>query len=59
MGDDVFDFDGGFVAVVVEMEVNYLELEVGDVVSIAWCCVNGVTVPFVAFESKVSGREYD
>ena len=40
MGDDVFDFDGGFVAVVVEMEVNYLELEVGDVVSIAWCCVN-------------------
>ena len=40
MGDDVFDFDGVFVAVVVEMEVNYLELEVGDVVSITWCCVN-------------------
>ena len=25
---------------VVEMELNDLELEVGDVVRIAWCCVN-------------------
>ena len=30
---------GGFV-VVVEMEVNDLELEVGDVVRIVWCCAN-------------------
>ena len=40
MGSDISDFGGGFVAVVVEMEVSDLELEVGDVVSIIWCCVN-------------------
>ena len=40
MGNDTFDFDGGFVVVVVEMEVNDLELEVGDVVRVVWCFVN-------------------
>ena len=39
MRGDIFDFGGGFV-VVVEMEVNDLELEVGDVVRIVWGCVN-------------------
>ena len=39
MRGDIFDFGGGFV-VVVEMEVNDLELEVGDVVRIVWSCVN-------------------
>ena len=34
MGGDIFDFGGVFVAVVVEMEVNDLELEVGNVVRI-------------------------
>ena len=32
---------GGFVVVVVEMELSDLELEVGDVVRIVWYCVNG------------------
>ena len=43
VGDDIFDFGGVFVAVVVEMEVDDLELEVevGDVVSLVWSCVNG------------------
>ena len=36
---DIFDSGGGFVAVVVEMEVNDLELEVGDIVRIVWSCV--------------------
>ena len=40
MGSDIFDFGGGFVVVMVEMEVNDLELEVGDVVRIVWSCVN-------------------
>ena len=42
-GDDIFDFGGVFVAVMVEMEVDDLELEVevGDVVSLVWSCVNG------------------
>ena len=31
---DVFDFGGGFVVVVVEMEVDDLELEVGAVVRV-------------------------
>ena len=39
MRGDIFDFGGGFV-VVVEMEVNDLELEVGDVLRIVWSCVN-------------------
>ena len=43
VGDDICDFGGGFVAMVVEMEVNDLELEVelGDVVSRVCGCVNG------------------
>ena len=40
VGGDIFDFGGGFVVVVMEMEVNDLELEVGDVVRIVWSCVN-------------------
>ena len=40
MGSDIFDFGGGFVVVMVEMEVNDLELEVGGVVRIVWSCVN-------------------
>ena len=40
MGGDIFDFFRGFVAMVVEMEVNDLELEVGDVVRIVWSCAN-------------------
>ena len=41
MGGDICDFGGGFVVVVVEMELSDLELEVGDVVRIVWYCVNG------------------
>ena len=40
VGGDIFDFGGGFVAVVMEMEVNDLELKVGGVVRIVWSCVN-------------------
>ena len=40
------------------MEVSGLELEVEDVVKMVWYCVNGkMFFFFVAFESKVSGRE--
>ena len=41
VGDDIFDFGGGFVAMVVEMEMDDLELEVevGDVVSLVCSCV--------------------
>ena len=38
---DVFDFGGGFVAVVVEMEVDDLELEVGAIVRVVWSFANG------------------
>ena len=38
VGCDTFDFGGSFVVVVVE--VNDLELEVGDAVRIVWCPVN-------------------
>ena len=38
MGCDIFDFGGSFVVVVVE--VNDLELEVGDAVRIVWYPVN-------------------
>ena len=38
---DVFDFGGGFVVVVVEMEVDDLELEVGAVVRVVWSFANG------------------
>ena len=43
VGDDICDFGGVFIAMVVEMEVNDLELEVelGDVVSLVCGCVNG------------------
>ena len=43
VGDDIFDFGGGFVAMVVEMEVDdlELELEVGVVARLVWSCVNG------------------
>ena len=42
VGSDIFDFGGGLaVVVVVEMEVDDLELEVGAVVRIVWSCVNG------------------
>ena len=41
VGGDLFDFGGDFVAVVGEMEVDDLELEVGAVVRVVWSCVNG------------------
>ena len=41
MGGDICDFSGGFVVVVVEMELSDLELEVGDVVRMVWYCANG------------------
>ena len=54
--NDIFDLGGGFVAVVVEMEVVNLRLEVGVVFKLVleseW-----EAVLFVAFESNVSGRE--
>ena len=40
VGGNIFDFVGA-VVVVVEMEVDDLELEVGAVVRIVWSCVNG------------------
>ena len=48
VGGDIFDLGGGFIKVVVEMEMDDLELEVGVVVR---------RVLFVAFESNVSERE--
>lgn len=41
VGGDIFDLGRGFVAVVVEMKVNDLELEVGVVFRLAWGCLNG------------------
>ena len=41
VGGDIFDLGGGFVAVVMEMEVDDLELEVGVVVRLVWGCLNG------------------
>ena len=41
VGGDTFDLGGGFVAVVVEMEVDGLELEVGTVVRLVRGCLNG------------------
>ena len=43
VGDDIFDSGRGFVAMVVEMEVDdlELELEVGVVARLVWSCVNG------------------
>ena len=38
---DIFDVDGGFVVVVVEMDVDALELEVGVVARLVWDCLNG------------------
>ena len=48
VGGDIFDLGGGFIKVVVEMEMDDLELEVGVVVR---------RVLFVAFGSNVSERE--
>ena len=39
MGGDIFDFGRAFVAVVEEVKVNDLELQV-DVVKMVWSCVN-------------------
>ena len=41
VGSDIFDFSGGFVAVVVEMVVGDLNLEIGAVVRTVRSCVNG------------------
>ena len=41
MEGDVLDFGGDFVAEVVEMEVDDLELDVGAVVRLVWNCANG------------------
>ena len=41
VGGDIFDLGGDFVAVVVEMEVEELELEIGAVVRLVWGCLNG------------------
>ena len=38
---DIFDVGGGFVVVVVEMDVDALGLEVGVVVRLVWGCLNG------------------
>ena len=40
MGGDIFDFGGVFVAVVVEMEVEDLELWLGALVRVVWSCEN-------------------
>ena len=39
--DYIFDLGGLFVAMVVEIEVDNLELEVGVVVRLVWGCLNG------------------
>ena len=41
VGGNVFDLGEGFVAVVVEMEVDNLDSEVGAVVRLVWNCLNG------------------
>ena len=41
VGGDILDLGRGFVAVVVEMEVNDWESEVGAVVRLVWNCLNG------------------
>ena len=38
---DILDLGQGFEAVVVEMEVDDLELEVGAVARLVWGCLNG------------------
>ena len=40
-GGDTFDLGGGFLVVMVEIEVDDLELEVGVVIKLAWGCLNG------------------
>ena len=37
---DILDLSGGFIALVAEMEVDDLELEVGAVVRLICCCLN-------------------
>ena len=41
VGGDIFDLGESFVAVVVEMEVDDFESEVGIVVRLVWSCLNG------------------
>ena len=40
LGGDIFDLGGDFVAMLVEMEVDDLELEVGVVARLVWGCLN-------------------
>ena len=40
VGGDILDLSGGFIALVVEMEVDDLELEAGAVVRLIWGCLN-------------------
>ena len=40
-GGDILDLGGGFLVVVVEIEVDDLEQEVGVVIKLAWDCLNG------------------
>ena len=49
IGGDISKFGGGFLVVVVEMEVSDLELEVEDVVKMVWYCVNGKLFFFFFF----------
>ena len=57
VGGNIFDLGGDFVAVVVVMEVEDLEVEVGAVVRPFWGLFELEDVFFVAFESNVSGKE--
>ena len=41
MRGDIFYLGGDFVAVVMEVEVDDLELEVGVVIRLVWGCLNG------------------
>ena len=41
VGGDILDLGDGFVAVVVEREIDDLESEVGAVVRLVWNCLNG------------------
>ena len=41
VGGDIFALGGGFLAVVMEMEVDDLESEGGVVVRLVWGCLNG------------------
>ena len=41
VGGDIYHLGEDFVALVVEMEVQNLEFEVGAVVGLVWGCLNG------------------